>query len=99
MEYWLVNNDKYCTKILEIYPGYQCSLHCHAVKDETFTVLKGQVKLEHGNQVEYLTPGDGRRIFPGTFHRFSSLSKALILESSTEHSDLDCYRKEPSRKI
>lgn len=44
-EEWLVNNDLYCSKYLNLIKGYQCSVHYHAIKDETFYVLEGTVKL------------------------------------------------------
>lgn len=44
-EDWLVNNDKYCAKFLNLDRGAECSVHYHAVKDETFYVLAGEVEL------------------------------------------------------
>jgi D-lyxose ketol-isomerase len=44
-EDWLVNNEKYCAKFLNLNHGYQCSVHYHACKDETFYVLAGEVEL------------------------------------------------------
>lgn len=44
-EDWLVNNDKYCTKFLNLNRGYECSVHYHVKKDETFYVLCGEVEL------------------------------------------------------
>lgn len=45
-EEWLVNNDTYCAKHLVLKRGYQCSLHYHKIKDETFYILEGEVILE-----------------------------------------------------
>jgi D-lyxose ketol-isomerase len=45
-EEWLVNNEKYCAKYLYLNKGYQCSLHYHKNKDETFEVLVGTLELE-----------------------------------------------------
>ena len=42
----LVNNESYCGKVLTLDPGYQCSLHYHPMKKETFCVLEGQVLME-----------------------------------------------------
>jgi len=42
-EEWLVNNELYCCKILNLKKGYRCSIHYHKDKDETFYVLKGIV--------------------------------------------------------
>lgn len=45
-ELWYVNNEKYAAKQLILNKGYQCSLHYHAKKDETFYILEGVVELE-----------------------------------------------------
>jgi mannose-6-phosphate isomerase-like protein (cupin superfamily) len=109
VEYWLENNEKYCAKILHLYAGYECSLHYHTIKDETFIVVSGNVGLEtYPNGVEHLPfvinlleTGDKFRIEPKTPHRFWSAEQtenAVILEISTSHSDSDVVRIEESRK-
>lgn len=103
-ELWLVNNEKYCAKILKINPGYQCSLHYHKVKDETFYVLTGTVHLEEEYPDRYprvwrvLIAGDSHRIYPGTPHRFYTTSQtgATVLEISTHHDEGDVVRLEES---
>jgi len=106
LEVWLCNNEKYCAKFLILKPGYQCSLHAHRYKDETFIVLSGKVNLEtlqfkeNGEKtVNTLKAGNSYRILPDLFHRFSSKLGALILEVSTTHSDEDVIRLEESRKL
>lgn len=37
-EKWIVNNEKYCGKILFFVKGKKCSYHYHEIKDETFYV-------------------------------------------------------------
>ena len=108
-EIWLVNNDQYCAKFLIINPGYQCSLHMHPVKKETFFVMTGDVVLETGYKndagkvigttQEVLNAGDSRTILPGEYHRFKSATpeQAVILEISTTHDDADVVRLEDSR--
>lgn len=106
-EEWLVNTELYCAKKLYVEPGWQCSLHCHAEKDETFLVLDGPVVLEVENGVRgmrhwmQLNSGDIYRIKPRIWHRFRNEEQgaAVILEVSTHHSDEDVERKEPSRPI
>jgi len=44
-EDWLINNEKYCAKFLNLDKGYECSLHYHCLKDEVFYVLAGEVEL------------------------------------------------------
>lgn len=106
MEEWLVNNDKYCAKLLWITPGFQCSLHYHPIKTETFTALDGLTKVEYyeGNKhYEVLLSGrrrDTLTLPAGTPHRFWSLGSTggLLLEVSTPHSETDVVRLEPSKE-
>lgn len=98
-EYWLVNNDKYCMKLLEINPGYQCSLHYHKIKDETFLLVSGEARLTVNDFIHHMVPSNQIRINPNDIHRFGSLRGALIIEISTHHDDADTYRLEESRKI
>jgi mannose-6-phosphate isomerase-like protein (cupin superfamily) len=113
-EYWVLNTDKYCMKILHLEPKFQCSLHYHNVKDETFIVLSGVVRLEYYDKYKNPTPdlmphtqviilpsGTSFHVEPGVAHRFSTANDepANILEVSTTHSDDDVVRLEESRKI
>lgn len=98
-EKWLENNDKYCSKILSLNKGYQCSLHYHKNKDEMFLVTKGRMRLELGDETMTLGEGDFVRIPPGTKHRFAGLDDTLIVEISTHHEEDDSYRIEKSRKM
>lgn len=98
-EKWVENNDKYCSKILAINKGYQCSLHYHKIKDEMFLLIKGHVRLELGDEIIYLRPGSFQRVPPHTNHRFRGLEYSEIVEISTHHDDGDSYRIEESRKV
>lgn len=107
LEEWLVNNDKYCAKLLWITPGFQCSLHYHPVKCETFTALEGIIRVEYyqdNTHYEILLSGNARdtiTIPSGTPHRFWSMGGegGLLLEVSTPHSEDDVVRIEPSREM
>lgn len=98
-ENWIVNNELYCFKALHLTKDYRCSMHHHRVKDETFTVHSGKVKLEHGDKVTIMHPGDVVRIKPYTEHRFTGLMDSIIWEVSTTHMDEDSYRSEVSGKV
>ena len=98
-EQWIENNEKYCCKILTLHQGYQCSLHYHKNKDETFIVTAGHVRLELGDQIMHLRPGSFVRVPPNTPHRFAGIEDSLIMEVSTHHEDSDSYRIEESRKM
>lgn len=45
-EHILVNTPRYCSKILSVTPGFQCSIHYHKDKGETFLVQEGLLRLE-----------------------------------------------------
>ena len=44
-ELWIVNNNLYCGKILHFNKGKKCSWHYHKIKQETFYVQKGKLKI------------------------------------------------------
>lgn len=94
-ELWLINNEKYCAKILILNPGFACSQHLHRVKDETFIVLDGLVQLERDHDIhqgeggilaanpfdktEQLKAGQSRRIRPFKSHRFRAVGSAQAI--------------------
>lgn len=100
-ELWIVNNNKYCGKILIVNKGYQSSLHKHLKKDETLFLLVGQVLVEAGKRKKFMKFSDSIRILPNTLHRFSALEDSVIVEFSTPHTEIDIYRVpgEYSRKM
>ena len=53
-EKWIVNNDKYCGKVLYFIKGKKCSWHYHKLKHETFYIQEGQLKVIYGvdNDIE-----------------------------------------------
>src|SRR2546422_651885 len=69
-ELWLVNNERYCSKILEISSGGYSSLHYHRVKDETFYILEGSCCLEIEGTIFTLNKGHSVRILPTQIHSF-----------------------------
>lgn len=96
----VVNTPLYCAKFLHIKPGKKCSLHYHNTKDETFTLMDGEVFLQtsmvHPNPLPVMQKSREYHIPPGLPHRFSSLSGGILLEVSTHHDDADVVRIEPS---
>lgn len=106
----LTNRDEYCSKIMLLKEGYQCSLHRHTRKTETFFILQGKIGVESciptdNYQVELLDielgPGDPFHVWPGMWHRFWQIGSepAVMLEVSSHHSDDDVERLEPSGPI
>ena len=108
-EEWLINNDKYCAKFLWILPGYQCSLHYHPIKKESFCCLDGLVRVEYyidggKKRMDTILVGWRRDVLtlpPNTPHRFWSIGTdgGLLLEVSTTHDNADVIRIEESRAI
>lgn len=102
----LDNNPAYCAKFLVISPGFTCSLHRHDIKRETFHVVEGRVGIEFGSDPSFLRTeakdvGDALHVPPGLFHRFWSMTpeRAILLEVSSHHDDLDVERLEESRAL
>ena len=98
-EYVLVN-DIYCGKILQLKGGYSSSTHCHKIKQETFYCVEGEFTLTHlGEDIKVKKGDEPITIRPGEYHSFKSKYPAEILEISTKHDDNDVYRREDSHKL
>lgn len=57
-EDWIVNNDKYCGKVLFFKKGLSCSLHYHKLKEETFYIQSGSLLVQYymdGNADKHMT--------------------------------------------
>ena len=102
-ETWLVNNELYCFKKLYLKKGYQCSLHKHKIKDETFVLKEGKVLLEYGSMKKRKTIemeiSKEVRINPNVYHKFIGLEHSVIFEVSTTHFEIDSYRLTESGKV
>tara|TARA_Y100000310_G_scaffold79271_2_gene75950 strand:+ start:2356 stop:2715 length:360 start_codon:yes stop_codon:yes gene_type:complete len=99
-EVWLVNNDKYCGKLLLLDKGAACSMHYHKVKQETFHALSGQTGLHIAGKDYMLNPASRpKTIYPGEKHQFTGFSEGIvILEISTHHEEDDVVRLTQSQK-
>jgi len=98
-EYWIVNNEKYCGKLLFFNQSKSCSWHYHRVKEETFYCQSGQLKVWHGHgddfdeaEVTVLSAGDGFHVPIGLRHKMLGLTDVELFEFSTQHFDEDSYR-------
>jgi mannose-6-phosphate isomerase-like protein (cupin superfamily) len=96
-EEWFVNNDLYCGKRLTVFKDQYSSkgkFHYHKIKDETFFVIKGTLRIELDiGPPKILNEGDSYRIKPNQYHRFTSeTDECKFIEVSTTHSDDDSYR-------
>jgi quercetin dioxygenase-like cupin family protein len=98
-EKWIVNNEKYCGKLLFFNKGKRCSWHYHKIKDETFYLQSGLISLYYGwekdlskSDLLVLKPGDSFHIQIGLKHQMVALEDSELFEFSTEHFDSDSYR-------
>lgn len=101
-EEWIVNKSEYCGKKMVFKAGYQCSMHHHKLKDETFYIQSGTIILETedelGSHARVMTPGDTAHIKVGLWHRIVAITNAEVFEFSTFHMEEDSYRKTSSGK-
>lgn len=98
-EKWIVNTEEYCGKLLYFVKGKKCSWHYHKLKDETFYIQSGKIKLLYSdgddinNTIEIiLNPGDKFHIYRGLRHQMLALKDTELFEFSTQHFDDDSYR-------
>ena len=98
-EIWIVNKREYCGKILFFKKGHRLSLHHHRIKDETFYLRSGRLKvrLRHPkgeDEFVEMQPGDSMHIPPGLMHQMEGIEESELFEFSTQHFDNDTYRIE-----
>lgn len=102
-EYWIVNNEDYCAKILEIKENWRTSYHYHKNKKETFFILKGKVfillKDKHGFFLKKGEVLDIERLQVHSIMVDTGATDAQVLEISTHHDDEDSYRLDKSCKV
>jgi len=101
-EKWIVNNNKYCGKILFFNKGKRCSWHHHKLKEETFYVQSGKIHLTYGYEDDIdladeviLNPGDKFEIPRGLRHQMYAMEESEMFEFSTTHYDEDSIRITP----
>ena len=85
--------EEYVGKLLFVKAGESLSLQFHRVKDESWLVQDGRVRLELGStgdavlSEEIVGAGATFRFRPGTVHRVTALEDTTILEVSTPQLD------------
>jgi quercetin dioxygenase-like cupin family protein len=72
-------------------PGQKHPEQYHKIKEETFVVLDGDVKLTLDGTVKDCRRGDVVTVNRGTKHPFSSENGAIIEEISSTHYKDDSY--------
>lgn len=98
-ERWIVNNEKYCGKLLFIAKGKKLSWHVHKIKDEVMYLQSGCIKMYYGwdedfskAETTFLSPGESFHIPTGLIHRIEAIEDSNVFEFSTQHFDSDSYR-------
>lgn len=98
-EVWIVNNEKYCGKILHFRKGKKCSWHYHLVKSEHFYCADGRIEITYGwkddilfSQSVILEKGDVFEVPVGMRHQMRALMETSLYEFSTEHQEEDSIR-------
>ncbi|MBR9693321.1 cupin [Candidatus Woesearchaeota archaeon] len=83
-------SDKWAFKFLVFNKGHRYSLQYHDMKDETFHLLKGKMKLilgkkENPDKLEesIFNIGETVHITPGTIHRVEALEDSTLVEVGT----------------
>ena len=101
-ELWIINNDKYCGKLLVFKKHKEFSMHFHLLKDEAWYISKGRfeytyIDTETSKEIKVVVrEGDCIHLMPGQPHQMLALEEgSCIFEISTQHFDSDSYRVKP----
>jgi mannose-6-phosphate isomerase-like protein (cupin superfamily) len=89
-------NREYCKKILVILPGQGNPQHFHKEKEETFTVLYGELQISREKETETVNKGEIITVERGVVHSFGSETGCVFEEISTTHYKADSYYKDES---
>jgi mannose-6-phosphate isomerase-like protein (cupin superfamily) len=78
----------YVGKLITVKAGQALSLQYHLEKDETISILSGEVVLEHGPSLDDLRtrvmrPGHTVHLSPTVVHRISAVTDSQLVEVST----------------
>ncbi len=90
-----VINREYCKKLLILLPGQENPTHTHKIKEETFQVLYGTLRLVAGGEEKILNAGDTFTMERGVPHSFSSEEGCVFEEVSSTHIRNDSYYDDP----
>lgn len=91
-----VINREYCKKLIVVLPGQKHPEQYHKIKEETFVVLYGDVRISLDGVESWCKSGDVVTVIRGTKHIFSSQTGAVIEEISSTHYKDDSYYTDES---
>lgn len=89
-------NRSYCKKVIVLLPGQFHPEHTHRVKEETFFILHGSMRLSLDGVVQELNPGESVLVEPGVKHWFSTTEGVIFEEISSTHVAQDSFYTDPS---
>lgn len=84
-------NREYCKKYIILLPGQIHPTQYHKIKEETFILISGELKLKINEEVNLLKPGSVHVIQRGAKHEMVSETGCIIEELSTTHKPNDSY--------
>lgn len=84
-------NREYCKKILVVLPGQSHPKHLHKQKEETFTVLYGELETDCDGQKSVVRQGESMVVERGVNHSFRSNTGCVFEEISTTHFKDDSF--------
>ena len=104
----IISRSPHASKIMVVKPGYQVSMHWHAIKSETFILVSGKLIVELLDKAGYLSVVELDKPFSSitlphrTPHTFycpdDQKGDTVFIECSTADSKDDSYRIFPSGK-
>jgi N-acetylneuraminate synthase len=84
-------NRAYCKKLIVQLPRQKHPYHYHAIKEETFQLLSGELEVEIEGKRTSMKPGDTLLVEAGAWHKFHTLDGAIFEEISTTHINDDSF--------
>jgi len=97
-EIWIVNNNKYCGKLLYFNKNSKFSMHYHILKNETWFINEGEFIFRYYNGEnadiiqKKLKKNDCINIPSCLPHQLECINGGCIIEISTQHFDTDSFR-------
>lgn len=91
-----VVNRGYCKKLIAVLPGQKHPEQFHKLKEETFHVLHGDLRLRLDDEERLCGPGSVVTIAPGVRHAFESDGGAVFEEISSTHFTNDSFYTDES---
>ena len=98
-EKWICNTEEYCGKLLHFIKGKKCSWHYQVLKDETFYLQEGKLRVKYSDDDDLenakeiiLGRGDKFHVYRGLRHQMFAMEDTDMFEFSTQHFEEDSHR-------